>query len=110
MGGTSRTLVLPSPRDALGSQTALAHIVYEMARTLDANIGLTNEELLNRVTWVLGLLGTNPVILHPEAQLGLAGDVSYSGNFSKSRALGVTAPPLLSIVGLMAPGTSQPMG
>src|SRR5580704_1322350 len=73
-GREFETLVLPAPRDTLGGDTALAHIVYEMARNLDANVGLRNEELLNRVRWVLGLLGTNPVILHPEAQLGLAGE------------------------------------
>jgi len=73
-GREFESLLLPAPRDALGGAKALAHIVYEMASVLAAGGDLTNEELLNSVRWVLGLLGTDPDILPPEAQLGLAGE------------------------------------
>ena len=73
-GREFESLLLPAPRDALGGAKALAHIVYEMASVLQDGGGASNEELLNSVGWVLGLLGTEPDILPPEAQLGLAGE------------------------------------
>lgn len=73
-GREFESLLLPAPRDALGGAKALAHIAYEMASLLQGGGELTNEELLNGVRWVLGLLGTESDILSPEAQLGLAGE------------------------------------
>ena len=67
-------LLLPAPRESLGGAKALAHIIYEMANVLRAGNRATNEDVLNSIRWVLGLLGPVSDTLSTEAQLGLAGE------------------------------------
>ncbi|HEV2033228.1 MAG TPA: PD-(D/E)XK motif protein [Candidatus Dormibacteraeota bacterium] len=71
------SLQVAAPSESLGSEKALAHIVYEMASFLRTNPEATNEELFLAVRWVLGLLGSEKDVLTLDLQLGLAGECRF---------------------------------
>jgi hypothetical protein len=73
-GREFQTLLLAAPIETIGGSKAMAHIVYEIASALVEQPALSNEELLLKTNWVLGLLGASSEILSSELQVGLAGE------------------------------------
>jgi hypothetical protein len=63
-------LRISAPNGASG-RIALAHIVYELAAELSADERVDNSSLLNRVSWILDVLGKQGAPLSHRSQRGL---------------------------------------
>jgi hypothetical protein len=73
--GTVRPMLrIIAPAKAQGNR-ALTYLAYEACRLLEDNPSLPNEDLLRRLIWMLVLLEDDSVILSPERQRGLVGEL-----------------------------------
>jgi len=67
-------LRIVAPAKAQGNR-AVAYVAYEACRLLEESPTLPNEDLLRRLIWMLVLLEDDTIILSPERQRGLVGEL-----------------------------------
>jgi len=63
--------------DEVHGNRVLSHIAYELARRIEGDPSISNEELFRQVEWVLLLLGAGDALLTPERQRGLVGECVF---------------------------------
>jgi hypothetical protein len=66
-------LRLSSP-DLIYGNRITAHIAYELLRRLTVKDGVTNEQLVGGIAWILAILGEPETLLSAEKQYGLVGE------------------------------------
>jgi len=87
LGTTSPMLRVVAP-DKAQANRALLFVAYEARRLLDDDPSLTKEELLRRLIWILILLEDDTVVLTPERQRGLVGELQLLARLvRRARAL-----------------------
>lgn len=74
VGTSAPMLRVVAPQKAQGNRAVL-YVACEATRLLEENPNLPNEDLLRRLMWMLVLLEDDAVILSPERQLGLLGEL-----------------------------------
>jgi hypothetical protein len=71
---------------------ALVFLAYEAVRLLEENRNTSNEELLRRLMWMLVLLEDDSIVLSPERQRGLVGELQLLARLVRvCRARGASA-------------------
>jgi hypothetical protein len=73
-GIVSPMLRVVAPHKTQGNR-ALVYLAFEACRLLDREPDLPNEELLQRLMWMLVLLEDDALVLSPERQRGLVGEL-----------------------------------
>lgn len=74
VGTSAPMLRVIAPAKTQGNR-ALAYVAYEALRLLEANPDLAGANLLQRLLWMLVLLEDESVIMSPERQRGLVGEL-----------------------------------
>lgn len=91
IGTTSPMLRFVAPDRAQGSR-AMIYLACEATRQLEADSGLQNEDLVRRIVWLLVLLEDDSVVLTPESQRGLIGELHLLARLvRRAKTLGLSS-------------------